>query len=511
MNTLLTMTGISKSFPGVNALKKVDFDLFQGEAHALVGENGAGKSTLIKILSGVYRADEGEIRLKGRTMVPTGPRDMLNAGISVIYQELNLVPYFSVAENIFLGREPKRKGGLIDWKKMREDVVDLLEPFDLFIDPRAKIHTIGPAYQQVVEIAKALSIKADILVMDEPTASLTGGEVDKLFEIIHNLKRKGVSIVYISHRLEEIHKVADRVTVLRDGELIKTSPLSDISVDEIIRHMVGRKLTEQYATAESPTIEEVLRVEGLSKKGVCTDVSFRVHRGEILGFAGLVGAGRTEIMQLIYGYRKRDSGKIFLRGKELKIRRTREAVKNGIALIPEERKKQGLVLGLSVLDNSALTILDLHNTLGFIKWRSILDLVKNMVNSLGIKTPSLRQEVRNLSGGNQQKVVLSKWFVRNCAVYIFDEPTRGIDVGAKAEIYRLMQALAGGGAAIIMISSELPEVMHVSNRIIVVHEGRIVKEFNRGNATEEEVMSYALGLKADSSRERAERKVNNEV
>jgi ribose transport system ATP-binding protein len=494
MSTLLRMSGISKSFPGVQALRKVDFDLEPGEVHALVGENGAGKSTLIKILSGVYRADEGEIWLKGRRLTSTDPRTMLAAGVSVIYQELALVPYLTVAENIFLGREPRRAGLLIDWKLMREEVRRLLEPFNLSLEPFAKVSSLGPAYQQVVEIAKALSLKADIIVMDEPTAPLTGSEVDRLFQIIRNLKAGGVSVAYISHRLEELHEVADRVTVLRDGERIVTAPLASLSVDEIIRNMVGRRLTEQYPQAAEPSQEEALRVEGLSKSGVCRDVSFRVKRGEILGFAGLVGAGRTEMMQLIYGYRRKDAGRIFVRGREVRIRSTRDAVRHGIALIPEERKKQGLILGLSVRDNAALTIFELNTRAGFIRWREIRRLVQRIVESLGIRTPSLAQAVRNLSGGNQQKVVLSKWFVRRCDVYIFDEPTRGIDVGAKVEIYKLMESLAAAGAGIIMVSSELLEVMNVPHRIAVVYNGRIVKEFGRGDATQEQVMSYALGF-----------------
>jgi ribose transport system ATP-binding protein len=495
------MSGISKSFPGVKALKNVDFDLNQGEVHALVGENGAGKSTLMKILAGVYKADEGEIWLKGRKISAMAPRAMIDAGVSVIYQEVNLVPDLSVAENVFLGREPLRAGGLIDWKAMRTEVQKLLEPFNLSLNPFAKVATIGPAYQQVVEIAKALSLKADIIVMDEPTAPLTGSEVEKLFEIIRNLKSGGVAIAYISHRLEELRQVADRVTVLRDGERIVTAPLSSLSIDDIIRNMVGRQLTEQYVKAGKPSQEEVLRVEGLSKHGVCANVSFRLQRGEILGFAGLVGAGRTEIMQLIYGHMKKDAGRIFVNGREVIIRKTRDAVRNGIALIPEERKKQGLVLGLSVLDNSALTIFDLHSRLGFIRWREVIRKVREMVQNLGIRTPSLAQTVRNLSGGNQQKVVLSKWFVRRCDVYIFDEPTRGIDVGAKVEIYKLMNALAEGGAGIIMVSSDLLEVMNVPNRIAVVYDGGIVKEFQRGEATEEMLMGYALGLGAKPSGE----------
>jgi ribose transport system ATP-binding protein len=495
MTTVLQMIGISKNFPGVRALNGVDFDLHAQEVHALVGENGAGKSTLMKILSGVYRADEGEIVLKGKKIISPHPRMMIEEGVSVIYQELNLVPHLSVAENIFLGREPRKPGGFIDWKKMRADVENLLEPFGLKLNPKARIHTLGPAYQQVVEIAKALALRSDILVMDEPTATLTGHEVDRLFELIRTLRASGVSVVYISHRLEEIQLVADRVTVLRDGEHIATAQLEDVTTDDIIRHMVGRKLTEQYPKREISAGEEVLRVEGLTRRGVCSDVSFTVRRGEILGFAGLVGAGRTEIMELIYGHRRRDSGRISVNGKEVNIRSTRDAVREGIGLIPEERKRQGLVLGLSVLQNSGLAVLDLHSSAGFIRNREVTGIVQKMTQSVGVKTPSLNQPVKFLSGGNQQKVVLSKWFVRNCLVYIFDEPTRGIDVGAKVEIYKLMQQLAADGAAIIMISSELLEVMNMSDRIAVVYSGRIVRIFQRGEASDEEVMSYALGLK----------------
>jgi ribose transport system ATP-binding protein len=493
---LLRMSGISKSFPGVRALDRVDLDLNASEVHALAGENGAGKSTLMKILSGVYRADEGEIWLRGEKVTATGPRAMIKAGVSVIYQELNLVPYLSVAENIFLGREPRRPGGFIDWRKMRQDVTNLLEPFGLVLDPRARVNTLGPAYQQVVEIAKALSLHSDILVMDEPTAALTGREVDRLFEVIRGLRRSGVSVIYISHRLQEIKLLADRVTVLRDGRRIVTAPVGAITVDEIIRNMVGRTLTEQFPKGQAKPGNEILRVEGLSKRGVCSDVSFSLRRGEILGLAGLVGAGRTEIVELIYGAKRRDSGRILVDGREVNIRSTRDAVRSGIALIPEERKKQGLVLGMSVLDNIALTVLDLYSAAGLIRRRALVELVGRVATSVHVKTPSLNQLVRNLSGGNQQKVVLSKWFVRNCDVYIFDEPTRGIDVGAKVEIYRLMQDLTARGAGIIMVSSELHEVMNMSDRIAVVWSGRIVGEFARGEASDELVMSRALGLHA---------------
>ena len=499
MQTVLEMVGITKSFPGVQALKGVDFELCAGEVHALVGENGAGKSTLMKILSGLYQADAGEIILKGNRVRVAGIRQMIDAGVSVIYQELNLIQYLSVAENIFLGREPMLSGGFIDWKRMHREVERLLQPFNVDIHPRSLIRNIGPAYQQVVEIAKALSLNSDIIVMDEPTAALTGNEVERLFEMINKLKQRGVSIIYISHRLEELARVADRVTIIRDGEKIATGALADFQTEDIIRHMVGRQLTEKFPTADIPVGEEVLRVEGLSRKGSCSDVSFAARRGEILGFTGLVGAGRTEIMQLIYGYTRKDAGKIFINGKETTIRSPRDAVAKGIGLIPEERKKQGLVLGLSVFDNAVLTVLDKFSRIGFLKTKELLNLVQQMIAKMDIKTPTPRQPVRLLSGGNQQKVVLAKWFVRQCDVYIFDEPTRGIDVGAKVEIYKLMQNLAQGGAAVIMVSSELPEIMNMSDRIEVVFGGRIVKEFRKGEASNELVMEYALGLHSTES------------
>ena len=494
MQKLLQMNGISKSFPGVQALQDVDFDLYEGEVHALVGENGAGKSTLMKILSGVYTPDQGEILLKDQPIVATGPRTMLDAGVSVIYQELNLVPYLSVAENVLLGREPLTKAGTIDWKAMRAEVTSLIDQFNVKLDARAPVHSISPAHQQVVEIIKAISLHSDILVMDEPTASLTGNEVGRLFEMIRNLKNQGVSIIYISHRLEELWEVADRVTVLRDGQRIVTKPLGELDVTEIIRSMVGREMTEQYPSADIEIRDELLRVENLSKEGICSDVSFNVRGGEILGFSGLVGAGRTEIMQLVFGNLKKDSGRVFVKGKEVNIRGTRDAVRHGIALIPEERKRQGLVLDLSVFDNITLAVLDRHSRYGFLNLPKLADVVRKIIDSIGVRTPSPRQLVRFLSGGNQQKVVLSKWFIRDCDIYIFDEPTRGIDVGAKVEIYRLMQTLAQRGAAVIMVSSELLEVLNMSHRLAVVFQGRIVKEFAHGEATEEDVMHYALGV-----------------
>jgi ribose transport system ATP-binding protein len=496
---LLSMEGITKSFPGVKALEGVDFDLEKGDVHALVGENGAGKSTLMKILAGVHRADSGVIRLKGKIVEPTGPRSMIEAGVGVIYQELNLIPHLSLAENVFLGREPLLRSGRIDWKTMGRDFAALMKPFDLPLKPFTRVSSIGPAYQQVVEIVKAISLNADILVMDEPTAALTGHEVDRLFEVIKQLREKGVSLVYISHRLEEIWRVANRVTVLRDGMKISSRPLEDVTINGIIEDMVGRELDEQYPKEKVETAGEALRVEGLTRHGICEDISFSVQKGEILGISGLVGAGRTEIAQLIFGYRKRDGGRIFLEGKEARINGTWDAVRYGIALIPEERKEQGLVLGQSVFDNVALPVLNSYSSFGRISFTRLRKAVREIVELIGVRTPSLRQTVRNLSGGNQQKVVLSKWFIRKANIYIFDEPTRGIDVGAKVEIYRLMQRLAKEGAAIIMISSELPEIMNISDRIVVIHNGKLTGEFLHGQASEEMIMRAAFGLTEDAS------------
>jgi len=499
MSSLLTMSGITKYFPGVQALKDVDFELKRGEVHALIGENGAGKSTLMKVLSGVHQADSGEIRLRGEAVVPDGPRSMLDAGVSVIYQELNLIPYLSLAENVFLGKEPLTGAGLVDWGRMNRDFEELLAPFEIELNPSSLVRSIGPAYQQVVEIVKALSAKSEILVMDEPTAPLTGNEVEHLFQIIRQLRDSGVSIIYISHRLEEIWKVANRVTVLRDGQHISTKPIAELTIPAIIRDMVGHELTEQYPTATIEQGNEAFRVEGLTRQGLCDDVSFSVRKGEILGFAGLVGAGRTEIMELIFGRRKKDAGRFFREGVEVQIRSTSDAVRNGIALIPEERKRQGLVLGLSVFDNAALAILDRFSRFGILGVSRLSKVIDKIITDIGVKTPSSRQLVRNLSGGNQQKVVLAKWFIRHSDIYIFDEPTRGIDVGAKVEIYRLMQNLAQRGAAIIMVSSELPEVMNMSDRLLVVHRGRIAGEFMRGEADEEEIMRHAFGVAASAS------------
>lgn len=498
---ILKMRSISKDFPGVKALKNVDYDLKKGEVHAIVGENGAGKSTLIKILAGVYKADEGRIWLKGEQIDIQGTRPMIDRGISVIYQELNLIPNLSVAENIFLGREPIKNmfTRSINWQQMYARVSEIMGRFDLDVNSKALISTLGVAKQQLVEIVKSLSLQSEVIVMDEPTATLTGNEVEKLFNIILNLRKRGVSIIYISHRLEEIGRIADRVTVLRDGEKILTDDVKNITTDGIVKSMVGHNIGEQYPKEDIPIGDELLKVERLSGTGVCEDISFNLRRGEILGIAGLVGAGRTEMVQLLFGYRKKDSGKVTVNGRHIRIRKPVDAIKAGFGLIPEERRNHGLVLELSVFDNITLSILEWFSFLGFIKRRKLGKLVNSVVDNAKIKTRSGRQIVKNLSGGNQQKIVLAKWFLRKCDIYIFDEPTRGIDVAGKIEIYKLIENLARQGAGIIMISSELPEVLNISDRILVMYDGRIVREFKKEEANPENVLSYAIGGSRDSA------------
>jgi ribose transport system ATP-binding protein len=490
---LLRMERICKAFPGVQALDQVDFDLRPAEVHALVGENGAGKSTLIKILAGAQRPDAGEIWLDGRHIEARSPADMMAAGVRCIYQELNLVPELSVAENIFLGNEPARWRflNIVDWAKMRQRSREILQGFQLPIDPRTPVARLGVAYRQIVEIAKALSSDAKVIVMDEPTAALTDQEAGKLFSIIATLKEKRVAIIYISHRLNEIRRIADRVTVLRDGRRIMTEPAAHVSHEQLIRAMVGRDVAQQYPKRRMARGPELLRVEHLASRGVCDDVSFCLHRGEILGLAGLAGAGRTEIIEVLFGRRGLHGGGVWLRGQPLRIKRPCNAVAQGIGLIPEDRKADGLVLGLTVLDNITLTVLDRCAIAGVIRRHRLAAMARQTMARLGIKA-SPAQLARNLSGGNQQKVVVGKWFLRNCDVYIFDEPTRGIDVGAKTEIYRLMEDLAERGAGILMISSEMTEILNLSDRILVLRKGHIVAELDGTEADQETILRYAM-------------------
>jgi len=489
------MEQISKAFPGVQALQSVDFELLDGEVHALVGENGAGKSTLIKVLAGVHRPDTGGVWLEGRPIHARSPRDMMDAGVRVIYQELNLVPGLSVAENLFLGREPIRGGtrGVVNWPEMYRQSEEILDRFGLRIDPRAKVGRLGVAYQQIIEIAKAVSCNAKIVVMDEPTSALTERETEKLFKIIHDLKKQQVSVIYISHRLDEIRRIADRVTVLRDGRHIITAEQKDLPTEQIIRHMVGRSVDEYYPKEELPKGNVLLEVEDMSRRGVCHNVSFQLRSGEILGLAGLAGSGRTALAELLFGRRKSDRGTVRIAGQPIYVRSPRHAVRHGIGLIPEERKTDGLVLGMSVFDNATLSVLKRHSVCGIVQRKRLAEMVEQVTQEMQLKAASASQRVKNLSGGNQQKVVLAKWLLHDCQIYIFDEPTRGVDVGAKSEIYRLMEDLARRGAGIIMISSDMPEVLHMSDRILVVREGQIAGELQREKATRESILRLAVG------------------
>ncbi|MCC7491047.1 MAG: sugar ABC transporter ATP-binding protein [Fimbriimonadaceae bacterium] len=494
--TLLQMRGIRKQYPGVLALDGVDFDLCAGEVHALIGENGAGKSTLMKILAGAEQADQGEVLLDGQPLQLASPLEGIRAGLSIIYQEFCLVPSMSVEENIFLGREPTTALGLIRWREMRRRAIELLQRLDAQVDAAALVETLSVAQQQMVEIAKAVSVEARVIAMDEPTAALTEHEIERLFALIAALKAQGVGIIYISHRLDEVETLADRVTVLRDGKWVSTDPRGALDRAEIIRRMVGRPLTQQFPVRASQPGEVALAVRGLSRRGVLHDITFEVRRGEVVALAGLVGAGRTEVARAIFGADPIDGGSLSIAGRPLRPRHPTDAVRAGVGLVTEDRKAQGLVLQMAVRENNTLANLGAVSRGGFIQFAQERRVAESFVASLDIRTPSVEQTVRNLSGGNQQKVVLAKWLFTDAQVLIFDEPTRGIDVGAKAEIYELMNDLAARGVAILMISSELEEVLGMADRVLVMHEGRIAGELPRAAATPEAVMHLATGAAA---------------
>ncbi|MED0701341.1 MAG: D-xylose ABC transporter ATP-binding protein [Bacillaceae bacterium] len=492
---LLRMEGISKSFPGVKALSKVRLDLNYGEVLALVGENGAGKSTLMKILSGVYQKDEGEIYLEGNKVEIPNAKAAQEMGISIIHQELNLMPDLTVAQNIFIGREPRTGFNFfLKEKELNEKTAELLEKLNINLNPKETVSDLTVAKQQMVEIAKALSYNAKIIVMDEPTAALTESEIKTLFDLIENLKNKGVGIIYISHRMEELKVISDRITVMRDGQYIDTLYTKDTDMKKVISLMVGRHIQDESrpTTTVSKEAETVLEVKNLSTKNFLENISFTLKKGEILGFAGLMGAGRTEVARAIFGADKIDEGQIFINGKEVKINKPEDAVKHGIAYLSEDRKRYGLMLEMDV--NSNILISSLSN---YVNWLTFVNDSKGYVTSeeyvksLKIKTPSIKQLAKNLSGGNQQKIVIAKWLAKNCDILIFDEPTRGIDVGAKTEIYQLLNELAQQGKSIIMISSELPEILRMSHRIIVMCEGRITGELTNEEASQEKIMDYA--------------------
>lgn len=491
---LVSLRDVCKSFPGVLAVQNVSLDIFSGEVHALVGENGAGKSTLMKILAGVYKMDSGRVIFKGREVEIPNPRAAQQLGISMIHQELSLMPHLTIAQNVFIGREPR--GFLnftVDDKEINRATQQLMSLLHLQLDPRTKVANLTVAKQQMVEIVRALSFNSELLIMDEPTAALAQAEIEELFRIIRQLSAKGVGVVYISHRLEELKQISDRITVMRDGRYIDTVPTPEATLDQVIRMMVGRTIYQ--ASPEIPerrSDDVVLEVRGLRRGNVIKDVSFQLRRGEILGFAGLMGAGRTEVMRAIFGADPIDAGEIRVHGRPVRIRSPRDAVRLGIGYLSEDRKRFGLALGLDVECNLILATLQrFAGVLGWIRRAATRSTAASLVERLAIKTPGLQQRVKNLSGGTQQKVVVGKWLVANTDILIFDEPTRGIDVGAKSEIYRLLNDLARQGKSIIMVSSELPEILRMSHRIVVMCEGRITGELDASEATQEKIMKYA--------------------
>jgi ribose transport system ATP-binding protein len=494
MTPLISIRNLSKSFPGVRALSHVQFELLGGEVHALVGENGAGKSTLMKILAGVYSKDSGEILYNGEPVNFVSPGAAQAVGIWIVHQELQLMNHLTVAQNIFIGREPRgRLGILLDEDKLNRQAREILDHMNLDLDPRAIVGGLTVAMQQMVEIAKALSFHSRVLIMDEPTAALNDAEIADLFNMIRELKARGVGIVYISHKMDELKQISDRVTVLRDGEYVATVPTATTSMDAIIGMMVGRTLMDvERAPTQAPQREVALEVRGLNCGPLVKNVGFTVRRGEILGFAGLMGAGRTEVARAVFGADKAQSGEILVRGVAAAIKSPRQAVALGIGYLSEDRKRFGLATGMDVEANVVMTNLAKYLSLKFfLRKQLIRATVLSFIKLLDIRTPSATQEVRLLSGGNQQKIVVAKWLARDCDILFFDEPTRGIDIGAKTEIYKLLRSLAEQGKAIVMISSELPEILRMSDRIVVMCEGRITGELLAKDATQERIMQLA--------------------
>ena len=487
------MRAISKQFPGVIALDGVDLDLRPGEVHVLMGENGAGKSTLMKVLSGAQGADAGEILVEGRPVGIGSPKAARELGISIIYQELTLVPHLSAPANVFLGKELTDPFGLLDLSGMKTKAGELLSGLGISLDLEAPVETLGIAEQQMVEVAKALSENARILVMDEPTSALTAAEIEQLFAAIARLLERGVGVIYISHRLNEVERIGHRVSVLRDGKRVATHKVGEIAMDELIRLMVGRPVGDHFPRRRAPPGEEVLRVEGFSRAGVLHDIAFSLRRGEILGIAGLLGAGRTELARALFGADRSDGGRVSVKGRMALIRSPNEGIAHGLGLLPEDRKAQGLVLGLTVKENIALTSEKKLSHLGLVDEAREAALAQRYVDELRIKTPSISQRAGALSGGNQQKIVLGKWLAASVDVLIMDEPTRGIDVASKVEIYELMNRLTASGTGILMISSELPEVLGMSDRMVVMRAGRIVSEFGPLGTTQEMLLGAALG------------------
>ena len=485
------MEHITKTFPGVKALDDVHFELRAGEVMALLGENGAGKSTLMKILSGVYTRDGGEMEIFGKSYGDLTPKGAQALGVAIIHQELNMCRHLSIAENMFLGREKTRLGTLSQ-REMETEASNALEELGIDLDPRQVVGELPVSKQQMVEIAKALSTNAKILIMDEPTSSLTSREIDDLFRIIRDLKAKGCGVVYISHRLEELQYIVDRVTIMRDGQFVTSGRFQDMTMDEIIANMVGREIKEKFPRVQCKKGKCVFEARGLNAGRMVRDVSFQLYEGEIVGFAGLMGAGRTETTRAIFGVDPKESGRLFLDGREVSIRSVEDAIRNGIVLAPEDRKKDGLCTKLSMRENIALPNLDIIcDKAGVVRKRREEQMCNEAIANLRIKTAGLDSDAATLSGGNQQKVVVAKWLARNSRVVMFDEPTRGIDVAAKVEIYHLMNRLKQQGIAVMFVSSEMPEVMGIADRIIVMCDGRITGEIGSGEATQEKILTLA--------------------
>ena len=495
MNEVIaSMNNISKTFPGVKALDNVHFELRSGEVMALLGENGAGKSTLMKILSGVYTRDGGTMEIFGKSYDDLTPKQAQEAGVAIIHQELNMCKHLSVAENMFLGREMVGKG-ILDNRKMRQEARNILNELKIDIDPDQTVGDLPVSKQQMVEIAKALSIHAKILIMDEPTSALTAREIEDLFRIIKDLKAQGCGIVYISHRLEELAEIVDRVTIMRDGQYITDGNFKDMTMDQIITNMVGREIKEKFPRVTCTKGKKVFEVKNLNAGRMVRDINFSLYEGEIVGFAGLMGAGRTETTRAIFGVDAKESGEFYLDGQKIEIHNPMDAIKNGVVLAPEDRKKDGLCTKLSIRQNLALPNLDIIcNKLGVIRKQKEDELCAETVRNLRIKTPNVEIDSGNLSGGNQQKVVVGKWLARNSRVVIFDEPTRGIDVGAKVEIYNLMNDLKKQGIAVMFVSSEMPEVMGIADRIIVMCDGRITGELMANEASQNQILTMATAF-----------------
>lgn len=491
------MEGINKSFNGIKVLDNVSFRLKRGQVHALVGGNGAGKSTLMKILTGVYSCDSGTIKVNGETVRIHGPNDAKRNGIRMIFQELSLIPTLTVAENVFLTNEPKKAGYVIDKKEMLKRIKQLLENLGISIDPNAVVHTLGVGYCQMIEIAKALSQDASILVMDEPTASLSESETAILFNLVRKLKEKGVSIIYISHRMNEIFQIADEITVLRDGKNVISAESKDLTMEKIIEHIIGKNVEKTFEWKErnyGGDDSSILEVRGLDVNSKIRDISFKLKKGEVLGIAGLMGSGRTEIAQAIFGIDKKIKGDIFVDGKKAKIRNVHDAIKEGIVLVPEDRRRQGLVLMHTVKENITLPILRRLKKTLLIDNNRANNIVSDSIKEFNIKTDSMNKEVRLLSGGNQQKVVIAKCLKTNPKVLLLDEPTAGVDIGAKGEIIDIIRQFADKGMGVIIISSELAELLAVSDRILVINNGKITGEMNRRDISSEEVLQHAIQL-----------------